>query len=385
MPSIDYLTKDVLKPDNQNYCCMSLYMKDDKKTIGSIRVSGAFKTIEETQEQIQLLKEPGHYNFVAEVGSWNAFDPLPNKGDLNEQLNKTMENYLMGLHRKNHEYEQRKYEMIIKNITDNISVKKEELKEYVEKDDQIMVKKINGQIDTMVEKISDYQTKLDQINDKLKDIVIDNKYESIETTENQNKPIKYEGKVKRTEEKVSSQEWYCVSFLTEENKSLVGIKVSGVFSKEDEANSHSCALRDINDSFNILVGKLYEWCPFNPDPDSAEAGESEYANAELNETIKKKKENENKAKLYHELRKNEQIKQNLEESIKVRKQEITDKSNNLENIKNTESKETAEKELLTLDEQIKLLEQKYKEYDVKEKELAEKIGTPLGGLAKKLE
>jgi hypothetical protein len=116
MPEVDYLTKDSILPENQNYCVMSLFMSDDKKTIKYIRVSCSFKTVELAQEQTQLLKEPGHYNFVAEVGSWNAFDPLPNKGDLNDQLNTMMKLYLINMHRRNYEYEQRKYDMIIKNM-----------------------------------------------------------------------------------------------------------------------------------------------------------------------------------------------------------------------------------------------------------------------------
>jgi hypothetical protein len=76
MPEVDYLTKDPIVPSNQNFCCMSLFMADDKKTIKAIRVSGSFKTIEEAQEQVLLLGDNrGHYNFCAEVGAWNAFDP----------------------------------------------------------------------------------------------------------------------------------------------------------------------------------------------------------------------------------------------------------------------------------------------------------------------
>jgi len=70
---------------------MSLWLTEDKKNVSLVKISGGFPTIVDAQEQVQLLKEPGHYNFVAEMGAWNAFDPMPNAGNLNDQLNAMME------------------------------------------------------------------------------------------------------------------------------------------------------------------------------------------------------------------------------------------------------------------------------------------------------
>jgi hypothetical protein len=378
MPEVDYLTNDSILPENQKYCVMSLFMDDDKKTIKYIRVSGAFLTVEQAQEQTQLLKEPGHYNFVAEMGTWNAFDPLPNRGDLNEQLNFMMKRYLMNMHKKNYEYEQRKYEMVIKNMLDNIKVKKDELKEYVSNNDEKMISRINEQIKSLEEKMKEYEEKLVSVNNKIKNVVIDSKYESVESSDNfnQNMAVKFEGSVKRADEKVNGQNWYCVSFLTENSKSLVGIKISGCFDTEENANSHSLALRDINDSFNVHVGELYKWQPFNPDPDSVEAGESEYANPQLNDTIKKKKENEQKAKLYHEYRKNEMIKKNIEDLLENKKKEHSENANKISNSQNEESRKNMEYSQSSIDEQIKKLEEKLKEYTQKTVEYAEKVGKP---------
>jgi hypothetical protein len=382
--SVDYLTNDPIIPSNQKYCVLSLWMNEDKKEIKYVKVSGAFLSLEEAQEQIQIIKNPGHYNFVAEIGSWNAFDPLPNKGDLNDQLNTMMQKYLINMHKKNYDFEQRKYSMIINNYDDNIKIKRDELKEYEEKQDDVLITKINDQIKNLLEKKAEYKVKLDEVEEKLKNVVIDTRYEANQVTQdsditdnfNQNIPIKFEGKVNRTDEKIQGQVWYCISFLVEENKSLVGIKVSGCFDSEDSANNHSSALRDINESFNILVGKLYEWSPFNPDPDSVEAGASEYANPELNETMKKKQENEQKAKLYHEYRKNETIKKNIEDLINNKKKENIENTMKLES--QTENKDKSiENKVLTINDQIKKLEEKMKEYEEKEKELALKIDPKL--------
>lgn len=397
MPEVDYLTKDPIVPNNQNFCCMSLFMSDDKKTIKAIRVSGSFKTIEEAQEQVLLLGDNrGHYNFCAEVGAWNAFDPLPNKGDLNDQLNKMMENYLINIQKKNYEFEKRKHNLISANIRENRSIKEEELNKLVEELKELSsqkdiinksssIEKIKETLKSFDEKIKENEEKEKAFDEKIKNIklVVDTNEEvKVENTEN-NKPVIYQGEVKRTTEKIEKQNWYCISFLVEENKSLVGIKISGCFDKEDDANNHSKALRDINDSFNVLVGELYNWHPFNPEPDSLEAGESEYADNKLNETMKKKKENEQKAQMFHEYRKYELINKNLQDSLNNKITEKEEMAKKIENISNSEVKSSVQQKLSELEKQIEKLESKKKEISDKESELSEKIG--LNELQKKLQ
>jgi len=396
MPEVDYLTKDPIIPNNQNFCCMSLFMNEDKKTIKAIRVSGSFKTIEEAQEQVVLLGENrGHYNFCAEVGAWNAFDPVPNKNDLNDQLNKIMENYLIGVQRKNYEFEIRKHTLISTNIKENRAIKDVELQNLIKELEQLTsqkdiinktntIEKMKESLKGFDEKIKDNEEKSKMFEEKLKNIklVVEEQQENKSTVEDQNKPFIYEGDIKRTTEKIEKQNWYCVSFLVEENKTLVGIKVSGCFDTEDDGNNHSKALRDINDNFNVLVGELYKWQPFNPEPDSVEAGESEYADNKLNDTMKKKKENEQKAQMFHEYRKYELINKNLEESLnnkKLEKEEITKTMDSISN----ETKLSVQQKLLELEQQIEKLENKKKEISEKESDLSEKIG--LNELQKKLQ
>jgi DNA repair exonuclease SbcCD ATPase subunit len=411
MSSPDYLPKDAILPENQNFCCLSLFMNDDKKTIKCLKVSGAFKDIEDAKEQIQLLKEQrGHYNFVAEIGAWNAFDPLPNENDLNDELNAMMHRYLINVHRNNLDFEKRKYGMLAKNIEENGQVKINELeqeeKNLVELDNEIKVLQENVLVDDeeytktvesktkakeekleYIEKlkvqIKNFETKKDEnllkekeFSDKINNIKVEplviNKRP--DASENQNKPITFDGVVKRKNDKIENQNWYCVSFLVEENKTLVGLKISGCFNTNEEADNHSRALRDINDNYSILLGELYKWQPFNPSPDSVEAGESEYANPQLNDTMKSKRENEKKAQLYHEFRKNDMIRKNLEDSLNDKQTEKEEIMKKLENISNDEIKKSVANEISTLDEQIKKLESKKQEYVEKETELSEKIG-----------
>ena len=392
MPTVDYLPKDVILPENQNFCCLSLLMNDDNKTIKCLKVSGAFKDLEDAKEQIQLLKENrGHYNFAAEMGAWNAFDPLPNENDLNDELNSMMHKYLINVHRNNLDFEKRKFGMIAKNIDENTQVKIKELteenKKLAELDEseenqqlrkekmeyietvKTQIKNLEIKRDENLEKEKEYINKLDNI--KVEDIVINKR---VDASENQNKPVPFDGVVKRKNEKIENQNWYCVSFLTEENKTLVGVKISGCFNSNEEADNHSRSLRDINDSVSILVGELYKWQPFNPSPDSIEAGESEYANPQLNDTMKSKKENEKKAQLYHEFRKNDMIRKNLEDSLTEKASEVEEITKQLKLNNNDATKKSMVDELATIEQQIQKLESKRQEYVAKEAEISEKIG-----------
>jgi hypothetical protein len=343
------------------------------------------------------------------MGAWNAFDPVPNSNDLNDELNALMHRYLVNVHRNNLEFDKRKYNMIAKNIEENAQVKISELeqenKNLVELNNEIKtlqenvldneeytksvetknklreekveyIEKLKVQIKNFDTKKEENLAKEKEITDKLanikyEDLVINKR---VDASENQNKPIPFDGVVKRQNEKIENQNWYCVSFLTEDNKSLVGVKISGCFNTNEQADDHSRSLRDINDSISILVGELYKWQPFNPSPDSVEAGESEYANPQLNETMKNKKENEKKAQLYHEFRKNDMIRKNLEDSLTDKVSEKEEIAKKLEGISNEETRLSVSNELLILEEQIQKLENKKKEYLDKEAELSEKIG-----------
>ena len=394
MSVVDYIPKDAILPENQNFCCLSLWMDDDKKTIKYVKVSGGFKNFDDAKEQVQLLKEPGHYNFVAEMGAWNAFDPSPNNKDLNDELNLMMHRYLVNVHKNNLEFEKRKYEMMTTNVSENCEIKQKELVDEIKKLADLEQEESTEEIENLktskTEYIAKIRAQIEKLNkkkeecleneqgviEKLNNIKIDESpvKQSSENVQNQNIPMKFDGVVKRKNEKIENQNWYCISFLVEDNMSLVGVKVNGCFDTVENAESHSRALRDINDSCSILIGELYKWQPFNPAPDSIEAGDSEYANPQLNETMKNKRDNEKKAQLYHEFRKNDMIRKNLEESLNEKVSEKDEMNKKLENVKNKEMRESLESEVLTLEEQIKKLEEKKTEFTNKETELVEKIG-----------
>jgi hypothetical protein len=362
--SVDYLTEDPIVPPNQKFVALSLWMNDDMKSVKLLKVNGAFSSIEEVEDQLKIITKKGHYNFYMEVGKWGAFDPLPNNCNLNDQLNDMMKRHLVYMHKKTFDFEQRKYIMIINNLNDNIQIKQNEMKDYEQNNNIESATKTNNQINELMKKVKEYKESLEEVDNKINNMEIDTKYENSKVPENfnQNVPLELKGTSKRQDELIPDQNWYCVSFLSEVGISLVGIKISGLFDTEESGKEHSLALRTINDSMNILVGKTFSWMPFNPEPDSIEAGESEYADPTLNDTMKKKKENEHKAKLFHEYRKYEEIKKNINNLITNKKKEL-----------DTTKETNDDHKIATIDDQIAKLEAKMKEYDDKSDEIAMQI------------
>jgi len=158
------------------------------------------------------------------------------------------------------------------------------------------------------------------------------------------------------------QKYICMSFLTDkDNKtSLSGIKLRGAFSTYDEACEHAKKLQSIDQYFNVFVGEMGKWLPYDPNPDSDVVKDSQYANAELNTMMKSYLENQEKAKVFHEQRKQELVRQNVLDNIQTRKDTLQDLEKKLDD---STDKESVEKNMKTIEEQIKSMESRKLELD----------------------
>jgi hypothetical protein len=86
---------------------------------------------------------------------------------------------------------------------------------------------------------------------------------------------------------ISGQAYCLVSFISPEqlkNCSTRGIKVRGNFATRAEAEVAAERLRAIDKYFDIFVGDVGKWLPWDPDPLSVK--EAKYANNEQNEIMK---------------------------------------------------------------------------------------------------
>jgi hypothetical protein len=68
-----------------------------------------------------------------------------------------------------------------------------------------------------------------------------------------------------------------------------GVKVRGTFDTLKEAQRKAKVLQSRDPTFNVFVGAMGYWLPWDPNPDNVE--NQEFANQQLNEIIKKYKEN----------------------------------------------------------------------------------------------
>jgi len=76
-----------------------------------------------------------------------------------------------------------------------------------------------------------------------------------------------------------------------------GLKVRGVYSGKEEAESRAKKLQRSDQIHNIFVGEVGKWLPWDPSPH--EVGDQEYAEDQLNTLMKKYKENEEARETFH--------------------------------------------------------------------------------------
>ena len=170
------------------------------------------------------------------------------------------------------------------------------------------------------------------------------------------------------------QKFICISFLSDSTKksSLRGIKLRGAFDTIEKASEHAKKLQSIDPAFNVFVGEMGKWLPFDPEPSDKEAGSPEYANDELNKIMKAHVDSQEKSKLFHEHRKNQQVRENLLESIKTSKENADKLKEDLLKADKNEV-EGIENKLKVINEQISKLEEKKNEYEKKELKLAKNL------------
>lgn len=168
---------------------------------------------------------------------------------------------------------------------------------------------------------------------------------------------------------LSEQKYMCVSFLKpsniEESKrpkdiTVCGFKFRGAYSTYEEAKTRADFLQKCDPYHNIYIGEVGKWCPFEDNPDKAK--DSEYMNKDLNKLMKSYWQQQNEAKEFHELRKQDMIKKALEEANKKKE----DNENNPE-VKKKTKKNKDENKLDEMKNEIKIQTEEL-EREKKEKE-----------------
>ena len=172
-----------------------------------------------------------------------------------------------------------------------------------------------------------------------------------------------------------NQNFMCISFLSDvENKlSLKGVKVRGSFKTLEEAQEHAKKLQSIDQAHNVFVGEVGKWVAFNPDVNSKEAGDPEYANEQLNKMMKEYNKNQEQASLVNEERKFKDMQKNIEESINVTNTTLDELKQQL--LETTDDKEISDlnKKLSNIDERLKELTIKNEDIVKSKKKISKKL------------
>ena len=172
-----------------------------------------------------------------------------------------------------------------------------------------------------------------------------------------------------------NQNFMCISFLSDvENKlSLKGVKVRGSFKTLEEAQEHAKKLQSIDQAHNVFVGEVGKWVAFNPDVNSKEAGDPEYANEQLNKMMKEYNKNQEQASLVNEERKFKDMQKNIEESIDVTNTTMDELKQQLLETTDDEKISDLNKKLSNIDERLKELTSKKEDIVKSKKKISKKL------------
>jgi DNA repair exonuclease SbcCD ATPase subunit len=175
-----------------------------------------------------------------------------------------------------------------------------------------------------------------------------------------------------------NQKYVCLSFLTdkETKTTLTGVRFGGAFPTYEEACEQAKKLQSIDQYFNVYVGDGGKWLPFDPNPDSEAVKDSVYADEQLNTMMKSYMENQEKAKVYHEQRKHEMIRQNIMENLQTRHENLEELNKKLKKAKKQEKSEevnTIENSIKSIEDQIKKMEDKKSELDTQIESLSTQV------------
>lgn len=101
--------------------------------------------------------------------------------------------------------------------------------------------------------------------------------------------------------------------------SVRGVKVRGVFDSKREADIRAAVLQRQDSLFDVFVGQVGYWCPWDPNPQKID--DIEYMNTDLNKLVKEYKSNEAKKDMFYQEQKSQRQKDSLSAEDRLKHQE----------------------------------------------------------------
>ena len=181
-----------------------------------------------------------------------------------------------------------------------------------------------------------YNLNFEKLSDDLKDFVKSEQETLKETDINSD----YKNFLDQNEEALEEEFNKSSDFQT----SVRGLKVRGVFPTQQEAELRCKLLREVDPNFDVYVGPVGMWMPW--EPDAYKTGRVEYLEEELNQLMHEKQKNESKAKDQFDKRVKDARREAIEKNIEKAKEsgnkltQNIDKDGNLVGIKNSTTTES---------------------------------------------
>ena len=101
--------------------------------------------------------------------------------------------------------------------------------------------------------------------------------------------------------------------------SMRGVKVRGVYDTKREADVRAAVLQRQDPLFDVFVGQVGYWCPWDPNPQKI--ADIEYMNNDLNKLVKEYKTNEAKKDMFYQEQKTQRQKDALSAEDRLKHQE----------------------------------------------------------------
>ena len=107
--------------------------------------------------------------------------------------------------------------------------------------------------------------------------------------------------------------------------SMRGVKVRGVYDTKREADVRAAVLQRQDPLFDVFVGQVGYWCPWDPNPQKI--ADIEYMNNDLNKLVKEYKSNEAKKDMFYQEQKTQRQKDALSAEDRLKHQEGINETN----------------------------------------------------------
>lgn len=101
--------------------------------------------------------------------------------------------------------------------------------------------------------------------------------------------------------------------------SVRGVKIRGVFDTKREADVRAAVLQRQDPLFDVFVGQIGYWCPWDPNP--TKISDIEYLNNDLNKLVKEYKANEAKKDQFYQEQKTQRTKDALSAEERIKHQQ----------------------------------------------------------------